>query len=101
MATAFRLQTGSLRFQMWVSDRVAIRVSLGIVGGSLGCGRPARACLWACTVGGPNGNGDTHTRALTRGWFWGHGLAVLYLVDPASSHMLVPKTKPCMSELKP
>ncbi len=26
---------------------------------------------------------------------------ILYLVDPASSHMLVPKTKPCMSELKP
>jgi hypothetical protein len=24
-----------------------------------------------------------------------------YLVDPASSHMLVPKIKPCMSKYKP
>ena len=31
----------------------------------------------------------------------GRTLVVLYLVDPASSHMLVPKTKPCMSEFKP
>ncbi len=26
---------------------------------------------------------------------------VSYLVDPASSHMLVPKIKPCMSKYKP
>jgi hypothetical protein len=26
---------------------------------------------------------------------------VRYLVDPASSHMLVPKIKPCMSKYKP
>jgi hypothetical protein len=28
-------------------------------------------------------------------------LTVSYLVDPASSHMLVPKIKPCMSKYKP
>ena len=28
-------------------------------------------------------------------------LLVRYLVDPASSHMLVPKIKPCMSKYKP
>ena len=26
---------------------------------------------------------------------------ISYLVDPASSHMLVPKIKPCMSKYKP
>jgi hypothetical protein len=28
-------------------------------------------------------------------------ISVRYLVDPASSHMLVPKIKPCMSKYKP
>lgn len=27
--------------------------------------------------------------------------SIRYLVDPASSHMLVPKIKPCMSKYKP
>jgi hypothetical protein len=31
------------------------------------------------------------------GWLWPEGS---YLVDPASSHMLVSKIKPCMSKYK-
>ena len=33
--------------------------------------------------------------------FAGASARVSYLVDPASSHMLVPKIKPCMSKYKP
>ncbi len=32
---------------------------------------------------------------------WAVVSRILYPVDPAGYHMLVPKTKPCMSELKP
>ena len=35
---------------------------------------------------------------------YGYGIGLLkdsYLVDPASSHMLVSKIKPCMSKYKP
>ena len=32
--------------------------------------------------------------------FWGWVLMGSYLVDPASSHMLVSKIKPCMSKYK-
>jgi hypothetical protein len=34
-------------------------------------------------------------------WDPSKGLLVSYLVDPASSHMLVSKIKPCMSKHKP
>ena len=30
-----------------------------------------------------------------------HFFCTIYLVDPASSHMLVSKTKPCMSKYRP
>jgi hypothetical protein len=33
--------------------------------------------------------------------FWVYALRNSYLVDPASSHMLVSKIKPCMSKYKP
>ena len=32
--------------------------------------------------------------------YWQHFTNKLHLVDPASSHMLVSKIKPCMSEFK-
>ena len=38
-----------------------------------------------------------YTTALTAGIIW----LARYLVDPASSHMLVSKIKPCMSKYKP
>jgi hypothetical protein len=38
---------------------------------------------------------------LVRGRRWRRRRAARYLVDPASSHMLVSKIKPCMSKYKP
>ena len=40
-------------------------------------------------------------RQLLSGWRSSLCLAISYLVDPASSHMLVSKIKPCMSKYKP
>ena len=60
-----------------------------------GCGRsttPAAACkpVWA-----PQG---AWRRTRPQG---GRTAIISYLVDPASSHMLVSKIKPCMSKYKP
>ena len=55
----------------------------------------AAAC--ACREYGVAYHADTNARA-TWGQ-WPRALA-FYLVDPASSHMLVSKVKPCMSEYK-
>ena len=40
-------------------------------------------------------------RSATGGCVPEHSCRVSYLVDPASSHMLVSKIKPCMSKYKP
>ncbi len=81
------LQTGSSRFQMQ----------------SLLCWM-IQFVLWAqmWVVGVMPMSSETPCPCQSRGRIVDlYSLADLYLDDPASSHMLVPKTKPCMSELKP
>jgi len=86
------LQTGSLMFQM--QRFPLLDDSVRPVGSNVGC--------WCTASVGANEFGDTIPVPVTRNDRRPlQRLVDLYLVDPASSHMLVPKTKPCMSELKP
>ena len=52
------------------------------------------AARWALT----SSTGNVEVLGRPSGPPWAHDS---YLVDPASSHMLVSKTKPCMSKYKP
>jgi hypothetical protein len=84
------LHTGSLMFQMRSLLRWAIHRPVGAMGG---VGVRFRLVPMSS---------ETPCPCQSRGMIVDlYSLADLYLVDPASSHMLVPKTKPCMSELKP
>jgi hypothetical protein len=62
---------------------------------SVACVHPLGAAPQVTEAAGPEGSRSARL-FVQRGSFGAHS----YLVDPASSHMLVSKIKPCMSKYK-
>ena len=91
-----RVPIGESRVRAWLRRRVHVPKSCSDVGSST----PRCVRAWFLVVGSgprtPPVEGGRSRVPSSRG-----RKALSYLVDPASSHMLVSKTKPCMSKYKP